>query len=216
MDYFMNESLSDVWFVIDGQRLPANKQILIFKNRVFRAMFSEGFKESKDNEVVIEDTTFEAFKTLIQFLYCHQLVLKDDKDFEHMEEVCKLTDRYDAPRLLAAICDHLKTIRLTFENMGPILKIADNYKSEELLSYVMAFIDYNFHVFAAKEDNELIELNDSTNNQFLKVLAKNYRKISDELLVFRRGKCSDCRIINLFDNFQTARYCKQCHEYVPR
>src|ERR1700712_1435804 len=90
MDFFMNDTESDVVFVIEGKRLPALKVILRMKSNVFRAMFSGDYKESKDKEVVIKDTTFEAFKTMIQFLYCDQLVLKDNNDFELIQEVCKL------------------------------------------------------------------------------------------------------------------------------
>ena len=70
LDFFMNESESDVVFVIEGQPLPAMKSILRLKSRVFRAMFSGDFKETKDNEVDIEDTSYEAFKTFIQFQGC--------------------------------------------------------------------------------------------------------------------------------------------------
>ena len=65
LDYFMNEEKSDVLFVVEGQRIPALKAILSVKSIVFRAMFSGDFKESKDKEVVIEDTTYEAFKAFI-------------------------------------------------------------------------------------------------------------------------------------------------------
>ena len=69
MDYFMNASKSDVVFVIEGQKLPALKQIVGLKSKVFDAMFFGNFKESESKEVIIEETTFEAFKTLIGFIY---------------------------------------------------------------------------------------------------------------------------------------------------
>ena len=97
MHYFMNEDKSDVVFVIEGQRLPALKLLLSIRNNVFRAMFSENFKESKDKTVVIEETSFEAFKTLILFLYSDRLVFKDDNDFNLIKEVCELSDRYESP-----------------------------------------------------------------------------------------------------------------------
>ena len=75
MDYFLKESSSGVVFVVDGQRLPALKSILCLKSRVFRDMFSVNFyentepEESKLPEFVVKDTTVDAFKTLLRFVY---------------------------------------------------------------------------------------------------------------------------------------------------
>ena len=55
----MNEEKSDVLFEVEGQTIPAIKSFLSVKSRVFSAMFSGDFKESKDKEIVIEDTTYE-------------------------------------------------------------------------------------------------------------------------------------------------------------
>ena len=65
LHYFMNESLSDVVFIVEGQRVPALKQFSSVKSNVFRAMFCGNFRESEEQEVVIKDTTFDAFKTMI-------------------------------------------------------------------------------------------------------------------------------------------------------
>ena len=72
----MNEERSDVRFIVEGKPIPALKSFLSVRSRVFHAMFSGEFKESKDKEVVIEDTTYEAFKTFIRFVYCDDLGLK--------------------------------------------------------------------------------------------------------------------------------------------
>ena len=106
LDYFMNEEKSDVLFVVEGKRIPALKAFLSVKSRVFSAMFSGKYKESKDNEVVIEDTTYEAFKSFIRFLYCDYLALKRN-DFKTIRELYRLSDRYDVSRLEYRITDHL-------------------------------------------------------------------------------------------------------------
>lgn len=66
-DYLMNEKKCDFVFVIDGQRVPALKQVLSLKIRVFRAMLSGHWKESNDNQITIRDATFENFKSMIEF-----------------------------------------------------------------------------------------------------------------------------------------------------
>ena len=85
----MEENESDVVFLVEGQPLPAQKSFISIRNRVFRAMFSDKYKESKDREIVIEDTTFQAFKTFLWFVYSDELVIKDINDLNLIEEVVK-------------------------------------------------------------------------------------------------------------------------------
>ena len=177
----MNEEKSDVVFIVEGLRVPALKAFLSVKSKVFSAMFSGEFKESKDKEIVIEDTTYEAFKTFIRFLYCDQLVLKDKNDFELIGELYRLCDRYDFSRLFAALTDKLcETSSMKFgcfhshfwPKMHSLLKISFEFKIEKLMNKVMVSIDLYFDNFL-KEDNEvLIELNNLTDGRLFTLFAK--------------------------------------------
>ena len=183
MDYFMDESVSDVVFVVEGQRIPAMKSILGFKSKVFRAMFGGDFKESEDKEIVIEDTTYEAFKTFIQFLYCDRLVLKDNKDFKLIEEVCQLSDRYDVKKLLEKVDDNLMAMTLSCSDsvtFNWVSKIAFDYKILGIKAKVLTLIEENIKHFMKKADKELHELDVLTHNHLTGVLARSYRKLSTE------------------------------------
>ena len=213
MDLFMNEDKSDVVFVVEGQRIPAMKSILSTKSKVFRAMFGGDFKESADKEVVIEDTTFDAFKSFIQFLYCDRLVFKDDNDFQLIEEVCQLSDRYDVNRILEKVDDLLLTIPLNWSDsvtFNWISKIAFDYKLSKIMAKVLAFIDTNFKHFANKDNKELLELNVLTHNHLTEVLANNYRKLSTEY--DGRGSQIDS-LLNQMQNH--TKTCTQCHFFPP-
>ena len=98
-DYLKGEQKSDVMFIVEEQTIPALKSVLSVISSVFRDMFSGNCNESKVEEIVIEDTTYEAFKTFIYFLYCDHLVLKDINDFELTQELYKLSEKYKVPQL---------------------------------------------------------------------------------------------------------------------
>ena len=199
----MNEDKSDVVFVVKGQRVPALKQFLSVRNNVFRAMFSDNFKESKDKTVVIEETSFEAFQTLILFLYSDRLVLKDENDVKFMEELFELSDRYEAIRLMRKITKKLTKIELTFKNFEQISSIAFRYKREELMPKVMEFIDKHFTDSIKEEVIQLCESNDATYEKLVKLFLNNYRKLSKEWFeikekkkILESRKCETCKIIN--------------------
>ena len=221
LDYFMNESKCDVVFIVDCQRLPVQKSLLMIKNNVFRAMFSNNFKESKDKEIVIKDTTFDAFKRFIWFLYSEQLVIEDSNDLNLIEEIIKLSDRYEANRLMNNLCQFLSGKQLTFNNFEQISRIAFRYKMEELMSKVMDFIDKHFDKFMIKNEQELKQLNESTDGRLLKVMSNNYRKVNKELNDIKVGSsvenqgakylCSSCKS----HQRNTSSYCIGCGNYAP-
>ena len=94
-------------FVVEAQTIPVLKTVLTDKSRVFRAMFSGNSNESKVEVIVIEDTTYEAFNTFIRFLNCDLLVLKDKNDFQLIQELYRLSDKYEVPELEHRITDKL-------------------------------------------------------------------------------------------------------------
>jgi len=216
MHYWMNESLSNVFFVIDGQALPALKSLLSVKNNVFRVMFSGQFKEATDKEVVIKETTFEAFQTFIRFLYFDELVIKDKNDFNLIDEIWKLCDRYEASRLRGRLIGHLTGLWINFQNMESIQRIAFDYKIEELMSNVMDFIENNFKHFIAKDNKELVSLNGSTDNRLLEVMADKYRKVRAKYEAFKRSlnkikkwQCS-CGVFNNDLEYGPYTTCRSC------
>ena len=189
LDYFMNEERSDVLFIVEGQRIPALKAFLSVKSRVFHTMFSGKFKESKDKEIVIEDTTYEAFKTFIRFLYIEDLVLKSN-DFKMIRELYRLSDRYDVSRLEHRItdlltslsyhiywykCDSDKDFQKEWPTISSIARIAFELKITKLMNNVMQFISDNFDHFLKKNNKELNELNDLTDGRLMDLMAKNCR-----------------------------------------
>ena len=185
LDYFMNEEKSDVLFVVEGQTIPALKSFLSIRSKVFRAMFLGEFKESK--EVVIEDTTYEAFKTFIRFLYCDHLDLKFGTDFKMIAEFYRLSDKYDVSRLENRLTDYLYSSAMMYVDGSPtssrsafqriwsqmqlISKIAFEFKIEKLMDKVMEFIDKKFDHFLQQRNELLFQLNDSTDGRLFPLIV---------------------------------------------
>ncbi|CAG2106320.1 unnamed protein product [Medioppia subpectinata] len=174
MSCFLNESESDVVFIIDGQRVPALKQVLGLKSEVFRAMFSGNFKESVDVEIPMEDMNAEAFKVMILYLYTDQLALNDGADMKLMVHVLKITDKYHLSRLMDTIEKRLKPM-VTLNNLEIISKMAFNYPMKELRAFVEKFIADNSDQLLSKNMEELALLNEATNDYYLNVLVKSLK-----------------------------------------
>ena len=110
MRLFLREEESNVWIVVEGQRVPTHKAMLSFRSLVFAEMFYKNCDSIEDKDVVIEDTTFDAFITLLIYYHIEVLVLKDKTDIKLIDEVYRLALRFEAFRLLKDLMKHLKTI----------------------------------------------------------------------------------------------------------
>ena len=63
--YFPNEPLKGVIF--------AHKSILVGRCKPFGAMFQSGMKESRKGEIVISNINYDAFYSVLEYLYTGQL-----------------------------------------------------------------------------------------------------------------------------------------------
>lgn len=75
--YLTNEELSDVTFLVEGEKIPAHRVILSVKSDVFRDMFRE---KKDENEIKIEDARLEPFQRMLGYLYRNRLVINDVDD----------------------------------------------------------------------------------------------------------------------------------------
>ena len=229
LDYIINEEKSDVVFFVEGQPIPAFKVVLSLKNRVFKDMFSGDINQSEARVIVIEDSTYEAFKTLIRFLYFDVLVLKDDTDIELIKELYKLSDKYLVPKLKDRITDLLliksemakeyspegfENKWLTIRRIG---KIAFDLKITALMNNVMTFIDKHLGLFVKRDREGLNKLNDVTDGHFLYVMANKCRKLFDLLDRIRRClkqvkmfECYRCQAINHVQSVSFSTKCSEC------
>ena len=193
----MSESLSDVVFVIEGKKFPALKQILVFKSKVFRAMFSGNFKESGAEEVVIEDTTFEAFKTLIRFIYCEQLVLSNKKDLKLIRDVCELADRYQVFGIFDKMGEQF-SISIRFDNLQQICDIAFGFKINGMIEKVKELLVTNFTIIITKDIPKFKQINDSTRNTLLEVIYCHMKTTRQSILTTKASEIVQCNYCYLF------------------
>jgi leucine-zipper-like transcriptional regulator 1 len=96
--HFCNdEELSDVIFVVQGQKVYAHKMVLSIVSECFRAMFTTGFRESDALEIDIPDCSYRAFIAVMEYIYAGSLPQAD-----LLVEVLELADRF--------FLDHLKQV----------------------------------------------------------------------------------------------------------
>jgi len=67
------EDFSDVTFIVEGRLIFAHRGILSSRSQHFRAMFKSGMRESTEKEITVEETHYDTFLALMEYLYCDQV-----------------------------------------------------------------------------------------------------------------------------------------------
>lgn len=136
----MNAELSDVTLVVAGTKIPAHKVILSASSSYFRALFSDGFAESSQNEITLQ-VPLEAFKWILKYIYTGRISLAA-LNGDQIIDLCNLANLYGFGTVKAAISAYLKR-NISVDNCISMLVSADFYSLEELSEVCLKFIDRN-------------------------------------------------------------------------
>jgi BTB/POZ domain len=78
-EYVNNKTLSDVTFLVEGQRFNAHRIALLASSDTFRAMFDLPFKEKDASTIPIPNIRFVVFEAMMRCIYTGMLpVLRDN------------------------------------------------------------------------------------------------------------------------------------------
>jgi hypothetical protein len=123
--------------------LPKNR--LEHHSRYFKALFSGGFKESKDFTVELDDANAESFKVLVQWMYTKTAVMSkgpldtDQKMVTRYVNCLSLADRLDLNDLELKVIPELRRIlkrnRLALEgaHIRAAFALPDKHRLQDLV-----------------------------------------------------------------------------------
>jgi len=128
----------DVTFKIEGGgEVCAHRLLLAGGSRVFRALFFGPMKEKKE-DVVIKDTTVEAFTIMINFIYQNpDFSLKEISCPETLFEVFNVSKRYQLDELNNIVKEAFKTFPISEKNVEHAALTAKNYAVFEDVSKIL-------------------------------------------------------------------------------
>ncbi|KAM4694522.1 BTB/POZ domain-containing protein 9 [Discoglossus pictus] len=136
------EEYSDVTFVVEKKRFPAHRVILAARCQYFRALLYGGMRESQpEAEIILQDTTADAFTMLIKYIYTGRATLRDERE-EVLLDFLSLAHKYGFPELEDSTSEYLCTI-LKIQNVCMIYDVANLYSLSKLTCTCCMFMDRN-------------------------------------------------------------------------
>ena len=169
MEALLNdESLSDVTFVVCDARIPAHRLVLITHSEYFRAMLTAGFREGQEpvakrartsgqeaaTEIRIGETTPEAFRALLRYLYTDELRFAD----EQLLDVMRKAKEMSLDRVYIHIARRVRQTMSVHNVVGWLVK-ADEYGLEDMRTATFGFLSRNLgRINADAQARQTLEL----------------------------------------------------------
>jgi len=169
--------------------IKAHKLILAASSSVFKGMFYGPMKESKD-VIVVKETTAEAFKKLIEYIYHVDIECKDLSLVEFYD-IVNLAELYGMPNLTEQLKIQMENIPLSMDNLMDVFTTASEYSQfEEVTNYVLMlcakFLQKTISDPADRLDFALTQYDGGNREIALKLLAL-VKQLSP------RVECSNCK-----------------------
>ncbi|GAM27373.1 hypothetical protein SAMD00019534_105480 [Acytostelium subglobosum LB1] len=131
-----NPMYSDIQFKVDGRTIHAHRCILYSRNEHFKAMITSGMKETVEDIIHVPDTTYDAFRAIVHYLYTGQLRFRQID----LLELLSLSDRYLIKEVKEQCAKYLVHVA-NKANMDQMRHLADTYNIDELKAKVATFED---------------------------------------------------------------------------
>jgi len=150
----VDSRLGDVKLISGGEEIACHKFLLVAQSPVFKAMFEMDSKEKEENVVNILDSTPDAVRSFVRFLYDGILRLATIyyKDHEHIFGLLNLANKYQVGLLVTCCMDTLINI-MDVDNVLKIFAVVDKFElGYQITSMVIDFMKENIGVIIDKED----------------------------------------------------------------
>ncbi|DAZ94414.1 TPA: hypothetical protein N0F65_003443 [Lagenidium giganteum] len=134
-----NEEFSDVRFIIEGRAVHCHRAILAARSDHFRAMFTSGMRESRENEISLSHIRVPVFLALLEYIYVDSV----NAGPEMAIELFAAADLYTLDRL-KGLCEIIVQKNIAVENAANLLQAADELHSFRLREICLGFMVLHF------------------------------------------------------------------------
>ncbi|GAX29211.1 ankyrin repeat and BTB/POZ domain-containing protein 2 [Fistulifera solaris] len=140
--FFNEQEFSDVTFLVQGQRVYGHKMVLSIVSDCFRAMFTTGFREENENEIVIRDCSHSAFLAMMEYIYTgsipkslgyptQQQQNADIRQLDRIIEMLELADRFFLDHL-KQVCENMLQSAVAPDTVEYLLQVSQKTNATQL------------------------------------------------------------------------------------
>lgn len=135
--YNNDEEFSDVTFLVEGKKVYGHRMVLSLVSDCFRAMFTNGFRESNVTEIEIPHCSHQAFVTMMEYIYTGQtphILLEGDNmpgGVAKVVELLELADQFFLDHL-KQVCERMLQPMVRMDTYEFMLSVAQKTNAKQL------------------------------------------------------------------------------------
>ncbi len=175
--------LCDITLQAEGQELSAHRVVLAAASPYFRAMFSGGFQESKQDTITLQKVSFAGLKAVIDCIYSTKLHLCDE-NISDITETAHMLQMEDDNLQIVNECRDWMNENMNKDNCLILFTLADKLNFIEVQGAVHGYIMKNF--VSVKETEQFKHISQQVLGKLLE--SDTLRTGLNEMLVFRAAQ----------------------------
>ncbi|XP_059617793.1 kelch-like protein 5, partial [Phlebotomus argentipes] len=179
--YRENETLCDVILIAgeDKQRISAHRNVLSAASDYFEAMFTRDFRETREEEVILNEIPGDDLRRLVKFCYTGELELSEESSVESVKTLMSSANLLQLKSVVKD-CGAFLERHLSPSNCLAIAVFADQYSCDALLEAARKYANQHFLEVCKKQ--EFLQI---SAEQLGKLLASDDLNVPSEEDVFR-------------------------------
>ncbi|KAJ8673302.1 hypothetical protein QAD02_004564 [Eretmocerus hayati] len=165
-ELFESKRWSDVKFIIGGKIIQGHKNIIGNKNPVFRAMFELEMRESGENEVKIDDISYDVMNELLRFVYVAKV-----KNIDRLAKKLLVASEKYMIEDLKLLCEKHMSRMFTFGNIVENTNFACLHNASHLRSEGIKFIIKHTEALSNVPDFDIRDLDLNVIQEVFQIMA---------------------------------------------
>ncbi|XP_063444753.1 kelch-like protein 24 [Mytilus trossulus] len=196
----INESLSDIFLLVQKQRFCCHKVILATFSAYFDAMFSSELSELHQEEVTIHDVDKKTFSKILDFMYTGEIAVT----IQNVQDLMSTSSYLQIP-LLQAQCERFMVRHIEIDNCIDVVQLGDTVGSDYLVCKGISFVCRHFS--SVSKNKEFLTLTKSMINRILQndqINAENEYAILKFVLLWIKQQKDKVEITDLMKNVRLS------------
>ncbi|XP_007430858.1 kelch-like protein 6 [Python bivittatus] len=172
------QELCDATLIAGGKRFPCNRALLASVSPYFQAVFTSGFKESRDGEVLLKDMDPSVLQNLLTYLYSGELAFGSGS----AEDLFIVASRLQLTPALPLISRYLME-RISPENCVRLYTLGHDHNHPILLHGALRYLGLHFDLLFEHKDFLHLDL-----GALICILSSDHLAVTSEMEVFQAAQ----------------------------
>ncbi|XP_043464508.1 speckle-type POZ protein-like [Leptopilina heterotoma] len=146
LSLYEEKELTDFKIICKDKEFCVHKMILVCQSDVFRAMFENPMKESREDALIISDFEPKIVEAMIRYLYTDEMTESLSED--EFKQLLLIANKYNLEKLESICFNEILKEIVTFKQAADLILFTGSHNFIDLTNFVVEFMKENKNVLS--------------------------------------------------------------------